>query len=359
MILTQVDIAGIRNLQSVSINPHPYFNLLIGENGAGKTSLLEALHLLASGHSFRTRKSRELINHNLPELSISARMHDPVRDKNHRAGMHKARDGTTTLKLDFEALQNMSELARMMPIKALYSDSHKLVQEGPSMRRQFLDWGLFHVEHAFLEKWKIFRQALEQRNQALRRQLPNSEIKAWDNELVGAGEVLTQYRSNYVDALKDEVVNFARNFALDGEIQLEYRTGWNSELTMRDALSNSFAQCQRFKTTTVGPHRAELVILHDGVPAKQVLSRGQQKLLVYAMHFSQLFVLEKRTEQRAIVLVDDLPAELDSKHMGAVLESIKSQKLQAFISSTAAFPLPEKSTRSMFHVEHGEVSEVV
>lgn len=359
MILTQVDIEGIRNLKPTSLKPGPGFNLITGANGAGKTSLLEAIHLLSAGHSFRTRKTREILNTDADSLSIISKLHDLKHAKDHRAGIQKYRNGDTHLKLDYEPLHSMAQMTRLLPVKALFPDSHKLIQDGPSARRQFLDWGLFHVEQDFFAHWKIYKRALEQRNQALRRHLPENEVIAWNGELSESGSKISEFRQSYVQELRAWLTEYLKKFGIIGQIGVEYKLGWSSDHSLPEALKAAMSQCQRFRTTTVGPHRGELAVSFDGVTARQIMSRGQQKLLVYALHFAQLALFEERNHERAIVLCDDLPAELDVEHRNSVLECLNGMKLQSFITSNAPIDFPTEADSAMFHVEHGEVQEVV
>lgn len=293
------------------------------------------------------------------ELSVTAQLHNPATDAAHRAGMRKNRAGETELKLDFTALNSTAEMAKLMPVKALYPDSHRLMQEGPANRRQFIDWGLFHVEPTFFRQWKIYRRVLDQRNQSLRSQLPDAEVSAWNEELAESGQAITDLRKTYVSSLLTHLTEYLRLFSLEGEIELTYKPGWSSGLPLAEALLAAREQCRRSKTTTVGPHRAELAIDIDQVPAKQIMSRGQQKLLVYALHFAQLSLFNQAGLANAIVLCDDLPAELDDDRLGRVLSCLASMALQVFISSNRPFQLPENSVSKSFHVEHGKVLEVV
>lgn len=359
MILTQASIAGFRNLSNLSFEPSPTFNLFLGPNGAGKTSILEALHLLSTGHSFRSRKTRELIQRDSDQLSISALLFDEKSSNEHRAGISKSLSGDTILRLDYEPLQSMATMTRLLPVKALSPDSHQLIQEGPAGRRMFLDWGLFHVEQQFFTWWKQYKRTLEQRNRALRMQLTSNEISAWSHELITTGQKLSESRLQYVEALKPELASFLKEFGLQREITLRYRTGWAKDLDFEEALAKSIEQCQRFKTTTVGPHRAELIIEVDQIPVKQELSRGQQKLLVYALHFAQLALFTRELKNKAIVLCDDLGAELDSHHSGRLLKTLQSMELQTFITSNSMLEFPENTAKKAFHVEHGEVVKVV
>lgn len=386
MRLIQAEINGLRNLKSVNLTASPGFNLITGVNGAGKSSVLEALYLLSTGYSFRTRRISELIHDDLDELSVSARFTRGENSSVHQAGIAKSRDGNTRLRLDFQKLHSMSEMTLMMPVKSLYPESHQLIQQGPSERRRFLDWGLFHVEPGFHAVWKQYRRALDQRNQALRRGLPSAQITVWDDELVQNGKKLDQWRQSYISRLSDELNQLMPCFEFSQFVSLGYRQGWTSGLELSQVLENTLENCQKLRTTTVGPHRADMVIQvrpigsrlisdqsqratganetdgtgHNGPLslAKSYLSRGQQKLLVYALHFSQLALHRNLTRSTPVLLCDDISSELDRNHLQKVLALIDSLELQTFITSNHALSLPVDTGKSLFHVESGVLTQI-
>lgn len=358
MILTQVDIRGLRNLREASLTPAPGFNLITGANGAGKSSILEAIHCLSVGHSFRTRKVKELITRGEDEFTLACQMLDVASDQVHRSGLRRHRDGTTELRLDYEEIRSISPVTQLLPVKALTPDSHALIQEGPSGRRSFIDWGTFHVEHGFFDAWKIYRRALSQRNQGLKDNAPDSEIHSWDEQLIESGTALDAYRRKYTDSLQTTLASLLTSMETMFHVELSYRSGWSDGIDMAEALAKSFQNCRRFRTTTVGPHRAELQISTDSVLARQILSRGQQKLLVYAMHLAQLILLHQITNKPAVVLCDDLPSELDKEQSGKILAQIAQLNSQVFLTSTEPQSL-EGTAIEMFSVTGGELRKGV
>jgi len=204
VILTHIDIHRLRNLLDASLDPAPGFNWFTGDNGSGKTSILEAIQCLSVGHSFRTRKVKELIHVKHEEFLLTCEIQDPSNNRQHRCGLQRHRDGTTELRFDYEPVRSMAAITQLLPVKALTPDSHRLIQDGPSGRRQFIDWGTFHVEHLFFDTWKQFRRTLSQRNQALRLNAPDSEVKSWDEQLIESGSRLDQMRKAYLEKLDIE-----------------------------------------------------------------------------------------------------------------------------------------------------------
>jgi DNA replication and repair protein RecF len=358
VILTKLGIASFRNIQSLSLAPHPRLNLITGSNGSGKSSILEAVQCLSTGHSFRTRKARELISRNSPGFTLTALFVDPTNAREHRTGLQRLRDGTVELRLDFEEVGSMAEVARLLPVKALTPDSHRLIQEGPDERRQFLDWGVFHMEHSFFETWKVFRRSLSQRNQLLRDIGSYDEIRTWDSLFVESSEKLDQWRSAYVDKLSKVLEKRLQDINARFHVKLHYRSGWAEDQNLAELLVGNLDYHRRMKTTTDGPHRAELALYTNGVAARQVLSRGQQKVLVYLLHLAQLDLLAGAGSRQAVVLCDDLTSELDREHSTELIRQLMALQGQVFVSGVDLDVLREQDHEA-FHMEHGEIKNVV
>ncbi|MEE9334759.1 MAG: DNA replication/repair protein RecF [Granulosicoccaceae bacterium] len=358
MILTRLKIGQFRNIEQALLSPCASFNLLTGHNGAGKSAVLEAIHCLSCGHSFRTRKIKELISHNQDNFILTSQMTDHTGEKSHRAGLLRNRDGTTSLRLDYEPLTSMTSITQMMPVKALTPDSHGLIQDGPRGRRQFMDWGTFHVEPSFFGAWKHFRRALAQRNQALKDNANDSEIDSWDEQLIDAGSELTEMRKRYIGELGKQLQTQLQEMETAFHVEHRFKQGWTEDMSLEDALARSRSNCRRFRTTTVGPHRADLQIDVAGHAAREVLSRGQQKTLIYALHMAQLSLLHSLTENRAIVLCDDLTAELDKQQIVNILTQLQKQGSQVFLTATEPFELPSAEIVH-FSVTGGDVQKSV
>ncbi|NND90686.1 MAG: DNA replication/repair protein RecF [Granulosicoccus sp.] len=358
MILTGLDIACFRNIERLSLEPHPRLNLITGDNGSGKSTVLEAIQCLSTGHSFRTRKARELIKNHEPCFTLNARFTDPDTAREHRTGHSRQRDGSVELRLDFHEMGSMAGVTRMLPVKALTPDSHKLIQEGPDERRRFLDWGMFHMEPQFFDEWKQFRRSLSQRNQLLRDAAGIDEIRSWDVLFAEASESIDDMRRKYVArlalALQRRLADVEGRF----HVKLGYRAGWNDEQPLSELLVRHLDYHRRMKTTTDGPHRAEMTLQCDGVPCKQILSRGQQKVLVYLLHLAQLDLLRENGSRQGVVLCDDLTSELDRAHGQEIIRQLLQLQSQVFVSGVDLVELKLHDHKE-FHMEHGQVKNVV
>ena len=350
MILTQFQIIAFRNLDSLTFAPSPGVNAIIGPNGAGKSSVLEAIHTLSAGHSFRTRKARELVAHNADSFTVSGLLQDR-QGREHRCGMRRSSSGEVELRMNYEPVRSMAVISRAIPVKALTPDSHALIQDGPTARRQFIDWGAFHEDSEFFAHWKLYRRALSQRNHALRSHAPTPEIVSWNNEFAAAGSWIDECRSNYLNQLQPYFEQLLGQLTSSFTVNLTYKRGFSEERTLLETLEKNLSQHQRFRTTTDGPHRAELMMTVGEHPARQVLSRGQQKLVVYALHLAQLEVLHQDADRHAIVLSDDLASELDQHNLKQVLTLLASKPTQVFIAGTESL---ENATN--FQLNQGKIT---
>lgn len=363
MRITALDVRDVRCIAAAALEPAPAVNLIVGNNAAGKTSLLEAIHLLATGRSFAASRPSRMIRAGATSLRVVARVQEgrpPQRV--HRLGLERAATGPAAMRLDGSEVGRIAELARALPVVAVHPDSHELVAGGPAGRRRLLDQGLFHVEHSFHAAWLRYRRSLSQRNALLRSSGGPAELDAWERELAEAGERMDAARRRYVVRLNG--VMGRRAAALLGDnvrLQLEYRRGWPEDADFRESLRASRGRDREQMTTTVGPHRADLVLRWNERDSRQRVSRGQQKLLVYLLRLTQAEQLAQATGEGCVLLLDDPAAELDVDRRASVLNVALDVGAQVFITALEAqmVPLGSREGVSMFHVEQGKVREVV
>ena len=215
------------------------------------------------------------------------------------------------------------------------------------------------MEPGFLRHWRRYRRVLEQRNAALRQGSPPAVARAWDQELVALGEAVDSARRQYLDDLAPRAVAMAENhFGLAG-IRLALHPGWARERTLAEALEAGWEGDRRQGHTGSGPHRAELAIRMDGAPAAERVSRGQQKLLAAALRLAQLELFRERVGEGALLLLDDLPAELDEMHRGRLLAAVREVGIQALVTATEDGLVPDGEGEWRFRVEHGHARRVV
>lgn len=352
MPLGRLRIETFRCLTRVEVVLDPERNYFFGPNGAGKTSLLEAIYVLGRGRSFRLRQNKRLIQHRSDGFSIFGEVAAP--SGKHRLGVSVDAAGRR-LRLDGQAGPAMSALAHLLPVHVIEPSVHLLIEGGPSERRRFLDWGVFHVEQGYVAAWRQYRRVLGQRNAALRAgQHPGS----WDPGLVIAGMRLHEARIRYLAELHTALVGLGEEL-LGQSLEVNYRPGWRVDISFGRALKASLSRDHNTGATQVGPHRAELVVNLGTRGVREQISRGQQKLAAAALVLAQVRVLAATKGHGGTLLVDDPAAELDEaalRGLLSVLGALPAQKVVTGLTRAALSPLQPHTT---FHVKQGDVQPMV
>lgn len=361
MRLTALQVWDFRIVARAALEPCAELNVITGVNGAGKTSLLDSIHFLATGRSFTGARPGVLVRGGGGPLRVTGRVSAGTASGEHRLGVERGARGGAVLRLDGANVRRMAELARQLPVVVVHPGSHELIAGGPAERRRLLDQGLFHVEPGFHGVWQRYRRMLAQRNALIRAGRPDRELGAWDRELAAAGAELDVLREGYVASLAECVAEMAPEIWGTGEVAVEYRRGWRAGQTLLDALMSGRNRDRERFSTQQGPHRADLVLQVDGADVRQRVSRGQQKLLAYLLRLAQVVQFRRAGGDGCVLLLDDLPAELDAQRAAAVLRAASGLGAQAFISSLdgGALTLPAGAQRKVFHVEQGRVHEVI
>lgn len=358
-MLARLEIADFRNLAAVRLEAAAGLNLILGDNAAGKTSLLEAIYLLGRARSFRTTRPAELIRRGAAHWRLVARL-----GTDGRAGvLGLQRDGAQfTARLDGAPLASLAELARVLPVLLLTPDSHRLLDDGPRPRRRFLDWGVFQRDAGFLGHWRRYQTALRQRNAALRQPAMLKSLPGWEAELATAAAPLDAARAAFVAALAAAALP-ELGALLGGEpmLSLEYRRGWPIGETLAETLAAAREADRRAGHTRHGAHRADFSVRIDQRPPGEALSRGQHKLLVAALVLAQAALYRETCGRPCVLLVDDLPAELDAAHRARFVARLAATGAQAFVTaiepSALAAVLPP-GTR-LHRLAAGVLAEVV
>lgn len=340
--------------------------MFLGGNGAGKTSVLEAIHVLGRGRSFRTGALDSLTNFSSDSFSIGADCSDARIGVESRLAISKQRSEQISVSRDGRPVVALSELASLLPIQVITPDVGQLVVGGPRVRRQFLDWGLFHVKQDYVSLVRDYSKALKQRNLWLK---ANSSQKSkvgdpWLHVLVPLGLSIHEARNSYCRKLMPFVRSFLTKLNTDLEIDFQYRSGWTGETAQSfiDCLEQDSSERVKSPQTRLGPHRADLQIIDSGRPSALTLSRGQAKLVAVAMQLGQAALLGNERSERTVVLFDELVSELDRRHVYVVFEVLRSLDCQVMLSAVElSDDLREEhlNQAAMFHVEHGNIRELM
>ena len=359
MHITRLNIERVRNLKAVALQELQPFNVFYGPNGSGKTSILEAIHLLATGRSFRTHIPKNYIQNETANAIVFAQ------SATEKIGMQKLLSGEQLIKVNGDHIATQGQLAKLLPLQHIDPQSTDIIDHGAKPRRQLIDWLMFHVEPEFYHAWQYYSRALKQRNSLLksRRNISLNELEPGNKMLGEYGEMLHSQRSGIVEQWKVYFEQDLKHLLPDVEVQLEYSPGFHTELGLLNDLTVHHQKDVDRRYTEYGPHRADLRLKTTLGDADVVLSRGQKKLLIMALKLSQIAMLHACNKE-TVVLLDDLTAELDLTAQRRLIERLSQLGSQVFITT-----LEHESVKKhlhdlsifyqLFNVENGQVQVVV
>ena len=367
MTINKLMVKDVRNIQSLTIIPSPFINILYGLNGSGKTSVLEAIHLLSLARSFRSSRLKPVIQKDKSKLTVFGQL----LSENHSlipVGVSRdINDEFFQIRVAGESLRMTSELAQLLPLQLINPDTFRLLEGSPKVRRQFLDWGVFHVKQRdFLPIWKRAQKALKQRNSLLRHaRMRGSSLEAelapWDLELAKSADAIDRLRADYFEEFTPVFHQVLEELTDLSKIRLSYFRGWEKERSFHDVLRDNLTRDIQSGYTQSGPQRADIRVRVDGSNAIDTLSRGQQKLVVCAMKLAQGLLHTKTSGKKCVFLVDDLPSELDAVHRQALCKILQNMQSQVFITCVEREALtncwlPGVDVK-VFHVKQGRIDE--
>ncbi|WP_199097775.1 DNA replication/repair protein RecF [Dyella sp. ASV21] len=353
MRLERLRIQGLRCLDDVSIPLGEGVTVFAGANGAGKTSVLEAAFLLSHGRSFRSGAKDALIQRGKPALAVFAELRH-ADGRLRRVGL--GRQGPRwEARIDGETV-TLSELVEECAVVCFEPGSHALIAGGAEERRRYLDWGVFHVEHAFMLAWRRYQRALKQRNSLLRATIASTDalFLPWEAELAAAAELIDRQRMLYLDALRPHLLEHVQALLPElGEVELRYRRGWPDGTSLAELLASQRGRDLARGHTTQGSHRADWVIAFEHAPLREHLSRGQEKLTALACVLAQAALYAERRGEWPVVCLDDLASELDKEHQSALVGQLRAVGAQVLITGTEVPDALQAGPTHVFHVEQG------
>ena len=359
MKLEQLRMRGLRCFTDVALALDPGINVFVGANGAGKTSVLEAVFLLSHARSFRSGAKEALLQRGTPHLSVFTELRH-ADDRVCRLGL--GREGARwEAKVD-GANVAIGQLVRECAVVCFEPGSHALIAGAAEERRRYLDWGVFHVEHNFLSCWRRYQRALKQRNSLLRSASTATDalFLPWEAELAQSAHQIDRQRRDYLDMLRPKLsMSMAGLLPELGPLELRYRRGWSEEQDLAEQLREQRGRDLARGHTTLGAHRADWSIAFERAPLREHLSRGQEKLTALACMLAQAELYAEHRGEWPIVCLDDLASELDQAHQSAVVAQLTSVNAQVLLTGTE-LPQPLQSlTSRVFHVEQGQLTRLL
>lgn len=356
MTLSALEVRDFRCIAHAQLDFDPRFTLISGENASGKTSLLEALYFLSCGRSFRSPQLDPLIRSGQAEFMVVGRVQGSPGQAT-SLGVRGSRLGSE-IRLGGQPASGFAQMAATLPAQVIDPEVHRLVEDGPIQRRRYLDWGVFHVEPGFVGAMRRYQRALKQRNAALKARRPAAEVRLWDPELVESGVHINEQRLRYMGLLAPYVVEFGREL-LGLEVEISLQQGWAQDKSLSAVLEETWNRDLQRGATSVGTHRADVIVRVGGRPAKDRISRGQQKLLASCLLLAQIQHRATLGGPQTALLLDDPSAELDADNLQRLLELVVRVPAQLIVTALEPSRLNLRLPGRAFHVEQGKVVPVV
>ncbi|MER2012074.1 MAG: DNA replication and repair protein RecF [Psychrobacter alimentarius] len=397
-MIERLQISHLRNLTQVNL-PSVACNVIIGVNGSGKTSLLEAIFLLSRGKSFRHHQPKRYIQHHQNTATVHAKINDGS-----TLAIQKQADATTILRLNQTTVYNQSILTEQLPTLLIDPSTMDMLEQGSASRRQLLDWLVFHMKQGFHPQWVAYQRLLKQRNSLLKKtrhltQVQLAELRSWDKGLSNHAALIHHYRERIFEEWQPyfakSITQLLPSYA--EQLSLSYSAGYDTSIALDVQLDERLEQDLQLGYTRIGNHRADIHVhwrshgstkLNDALTnekidtdvnkalpvlkeqAANVLSRGEKKLLITALRLSQLPLLLNNADSdlstgyatsqiTPVVLLDDITAELDDRAIHILLSTLSKLPCQVFMTSLTddIVPLVQSlwSTPNVFHVKQGQV----
>ena len=338
MILRSISTQNFRNLADAETEFHPSTNIVVGRNGQGKTNLLEAAYFLATTKSFRTNRVASVFRHDTPNVFVSGAVERDGLVRTLSVGLETGETKKRVLMINGEKVTLPSYLGALA-VFAYSSARLDVVRGTPEDRRRFLDRGIASLHPSYLEHTSRYTRVLKQRN-ALLAEHSLSTLDAWDNELMVAAAAVHRARGAYVQDLAQVFQEIVERHAYHvTNVELRYKPSTTEEI------ARIRRQELRARMSLVGPQRDVLELAVDGRPAAEVLSGGEQKMIVLFLKFAKVELFRRRHDDAPLFLLDDVDAELDLQILQDLLSNLPvstqlfaTSAKEAFLASLQAGP---------------------
>lgn len=366
MYIKNLELKNYRNYGHIKLEFDKNSILLVGNNGNGKTNLLESIHYLSMGHSHRTHIQDELIKWGADFSLIRARLGSEEKSKAYTLEIEIRKKNNIKIRINGVYQKKKSDFISILPSVIFSPDDLKIIKSGPGERRNFLDSILEKIYADFYNLRLQYQKILLQRNSLLKsiKGKPLSShldtIEAWNENLIKYGIQIIEKRLELLNIIKGKFSNYAGDFFKGTDADIEYIFSWDRiegpgrnndpgprsnnkgsavpkldglRETFLQKLNNNFERDLAFKTTTIGPHRDDLTISFNGKDIRSFGSQGQQRITSVSLKLCELYILKEKLDTDPVLLLDDVLSELDIERRKKLVKVI-NESFQTFVTAT-------------------------
>ncbi len=364
MKIKKINLVNFRNYKNESVEFHPNINILIGENGQGKTNLIEAIYICSLGKSFRTSKVQEMINFKEDFFKVYLTSEKIEGDINIEFIANKK---NREIKINNNKIYNYTELMNGIHIVVFSPEDLKMVKGSPEERRKFLNKQISQIKPAYLEGIINYKKVLSQRNQILK----NKEVKEelldiWDEQLAIYGAKIMFYRKEFIEKLRETSIKIHQNITGHKEkLNIEYEpniklmdTLYEQETEIKNKLKENRKLDILRKTTSIGVQRDDIKIFSNDIDMRYYGSQGQQRSCVLSLKLAEINIVKELKGENCILLLDDVLSELDENRQNYLIDSLKDTQIfitSAEISENVLKKLPKGK---IFTIKEGEIVRI-
>lgn len=347
MKLSSIELKNYRNYREIHIDFDKNVTIFFGDNAQGKTNILEAVYVCATTKSHRSAKDRDLIFFGEEEAHIKMMLSDE--DTRTRIDMHIKKSRNKGIAVDGIMLKRASELFGYLNVVFFSPEDLQIIKNGPAERRKFVDCELCQLDKIYLFNMANYNKALNQRNRLLKdigfRPDYEQLLSVYDNQLSTYGDVMIRSRMEFIKRL-NEIISEIHGRLSGGKEQLEILYEPDvQEGALLEALSKNKERDIKQKLTNAGPHRDDISFVVNGVDIRRFGSQGQQRTAALSLKMAEIRLVEMITNEKPILLLDDVLSELDSNRQNYLLNSI--QDIQTLITCTGL----DDFVNNRFHID--------
>lgn len=361
MHINEVRIENFRNIDFMGIFPHKEINVIYGQNGEGKTNLLEAIWLFTGCKSFRNSKDSELVQFERENSRISLSFETEIRENTAAIFIDKKR----TANLNGINLSSPRELIGKY-YAVVFSPIHlSLIKEGPINRRKFIDTAISQIDNMYAKKLMYFNHLIQQKNALLKNAVENPSLldtlDIWDEKIAFAGAEIISDRIDYIKKLKSKATDIYNGISGEKEeLDIKYLSNIRYESEEKNDIARIYFESLKkhrpndlyLKSTTCGPHRDDIEILINNISARKFGSQGQQRSASLSLKLGEAEIIKDLKGEHPIILLDDVMSELDINRQNYILNKMTDK--QVFITCCEKETVSRLNAGKVFKIENGK-----